>query len=146
MHLVWILSVLGPVLLAHILIDFNIGTVKGIPSIFVAARDPIFFTGLDIGVIRLEALSREGVKCLALVVNGLSAYGEGNPSDSGRSSQTVLIFNPHDSGVFHIIFCRMSGVWGRRTLCAVPSNALFDAIFILVGLLIGLRYLYGLWR
>ena len=37
-----------------------------------------------------------------------------------------------------------SAFWGRRTLCAVPSNALFDAIFILVGLLIGLRYLYGL--
>ena len=103
MHIFWLLPNLRPVLLTYIFVDLDISAVKGIPSVFVTARDPIFFASLAVGVICFESASGERVKSPSLVVNGLAALRECNPADSGRACQSVFPLNPHYSGDIHIL-------------------------------------------
>src|SRR6266545_2786371 len=90
-----LVSDLRPVFFFHIFIDLDDRRVERICSIFLATGNPVMFPCLNIVIVGLKASSRQRCESLPLVVNRLSRFREGYPTDSG-GAENILAF------IFHV--------------------------------------------
>src|SRR5215469_7229691 len=91
---------LVPILFAHVLIDFDRQSARGVQtvaSIFSWARDPVWLVASVLRVVRLKTIY--SVELAATVIDPRAGFRKSRAPDSGWALQAFsLRFDVHDSG------------------------------------------------